>query len=330
LTYGSLAVDFTSFVQSTFFTRSCQTNMTRQDDSLHLPSAISGFLDHLIIDRGLARLTIESYSSDLKGFSKFLSRKGILSPEVIGREEIILFLGMMSARGFSPRTRARKVSCIRSFFRFLFERKYIKEDPTEHLDTPRLPKRIPEYLEPEEVVALLAASNSNTPEGARDQAMFELIYACGLRVSELVSIETYRVDLEMGCVTVMGKGSRERIVPMGIPALNSIMDYMEKVRPLLLGARRSDALFVTRRGQPMTRQSFWKIVKKTSLKAGIKKEISPHTLRHSFATHLVQNDADLRWVQVMLGHSDISTTEIYTHVAKQRLKLLHSSCHPRG
>ncbi len=302
----------------------------KQDKSVDLTSLISEFLDHLIVDEGLARLTIESYGSDLKGFSKFISRKGITKPEKTGKEEILLFLGMMAARGFSPRTRARKISCIKSFFHFLSERGYIQEDPTEHLDTPRIPKRIPEYLEPQEVVDLLAASNSSTPERERDHAMFELIYACGLRVSELVSLEIYRIDLEMGCVTVMGKGSRERIVPMGIPALNAINNYMENVRPLLLRGRISDALFVTRRGKSMTRQSFWKIVKKTALKAGIRKEISPHTLRHSFATHLVQNDADLRWVQVMLGHTDISTTEIYTHVARQRLKQLHSSCHPRG
>ncbi|MBI5251072.1 MAG: site-specific tyrosine recombinase XerD [Desulfomonile tiedjei] len=302
----------------------------KQDKSKDLGTVIAGFLDHLIVDEGLARLTIESYGSDLKGFSKFLSRKGITDVVKIGREEILLFLGMMAARGFSPRTRARKVSCIKSFFRFLNERGYVREDPTEHVDTPRLPKRLPEYLEPQEVIALLSASDTNIPEGARDNAMFELIYACGLRVSELVSLEIYRVDLEMGCVTVMGKGSRERIVPMGIPALNAVIAYMENIRPLLLRGRRSDALFVTRRGKSMTRQSFWKIVKKTTIKAGIRKEISPHTLRHSFATHLVQNDADLRWVQVMLGHADISTTEIYTHVARQRLKQLHTSCHPRG
>jgi integrase/recombinase XerD len=303
--------------------------MTR-DKSSDLKTAIAGFLDHLIVDVGLSRLTIESYGSDLKGFSKFLSRKGMTNPAQIDREQILLFLAMMAARGYSPRTRARKISCVKSFFRYLNERGYLREDPTEHIDTPRLPKRIPEYLEPEEVVVLLSASNTNAPEGARDYAMFELLYACGLRVSELVSLDVYRVDLEMGCVTVMGKGSRERVVPMGIPALDSVLAYIDNTRPLLLGARRSEALFVTRRGKPMTRQSFWKIVKKTALKAGIQKEISPHTLRHSFATHLVQNDADLRWVQVMLGHADISTTEIYTHVAKQRLKQLHASCHPRG
>lgn len=303
--------------------------MKRQTSS-NIGTSIAGFLDHLIIDAGLARLTIESYGSDLKGFSKFLSRKGITNVEKIGREEILLFLAMMAVRGYSPRTRARKVSCIKSFFRFLIERKHVREDPTEHLDPPKLPKRLPEYLEPDEVVALLSASDTSIPEGARDHAMFELIYACGLRVSELVSLEIYRVDLEMGCVTVMGKGSKERIVPMGVPALNALIGYMQNVRPVLLGGRRSDALFVTRRGKPMTRQSFWKIVKKTALKARIRKEISPHTLRHSFATHLVQNDADLRWVQVMLGHADISTTEIYTHVARQRLKQLHEACHPRG
>jgi integrase/recombinase XerD len=291
---------------------------------------VSGYLDHLIVDQGLAELTLQAYSADMKGFVEFLRSRKISTASGIVREEILFYLAFLDSRGMSPRSRARKISCLKGFFRYLMECGLIRENPCDLIDAPRLPKRLPEYLEPEEVERLLAASASTTPEGMRDNAMFETIYATGLRVSELVGLEVYRVDLEMGCVTVMGKGSKERVVPIGIPASRAIMNYLENIRPLILGPSRSDALFVTRRGKSMTRQAFWKIVKKTALRAGITKEISPHTLRHSFATHLVQNDADLRWVQMMLGHADISTTEIYTHVARQRLKQLHASCHPRG
>ncbi len=292
--------------------------------------AVSGFLDHLIVDRGLARLTLESYGSDMKDFTRFVVTRGTCKVAGICREDLLMYLAALDRRGFSARTRARKVSCIRSFFRFLMETGQIAENPSDLIDAPRLPKRIPQYLEPEEVERLLVATDFATLEGKRDATMLELLYATGLRVSELVGLELYRVDLEMGCVTVMGKGSRERVVPIGVPASRSIISYLENVRPRLLRVMRSEALFVTRRGRPMTRQSFWKIVKKAANRAGIRKEISPHTLRHSFATHLVQNDADLRWVQIMLGHADISTTEIYTHVARHRLKQLHTSCHPRG
>lgn len=292
--------------------------------------AISGYLDHLIVDRGLARLTVESYSSDMGGFARFLQAGGVRTIDAIRRENLLVFLAMLDRQGISARSRARKISCIRGFFRFLVERGYLDENPADLIDAPRLPKRIPTYLEPTEVEELLSSADTSTLEGRRDRAMFELLYATGLRVSELVGVELDQVDLEMGCVTVMGKGSRERVVPMGIPASRSIMDYMATSRPPLLHGTRSRALFVTRRGGPMTRQQFWKIIKKGATRAGIKKHISPHTLRHSFATHLVQNNADLRAVQVMLGHSDISTTEIYTHVAQQRLKQLHATCHPRG
>jgi integrase/recombinase XerD len=295
-----------------------------------LDLAVSGYLDHLIVDRGLARLTVESYGSDMKDFSRFLASRGTRNVAGICREDLLMYLAVLDKRGFSARTRARKVSCIKSFFRFALETGQIAENPSDLIDAPHIPKRIPQYLEPEEVERLLVATDYATLEGRRDATMLELLYATGMRVSELVGLELYRVDLEMGCVTVMGKGSRERVVPIGVPASQSIMSYLECVRPRLLGAMRSEALFVTRRGRPMTRQSFWKIVKKTAKRAGIRKEISPHTLRHSFATHLVQNDADLRWVQIMLGHADISTTEIYTHVARHRLKQLHASCHPRG
>lgn len=292
--------------------------------------SIAGFLDHLIVDRGLARLTVEAYGSDLKGLTLFLTRRGRAAVGEICREDLLSYLAMLDREGLAPRSRARKISCIKSFFKFLRDRKDVSEDPSEHIDSPRLMRRIPSYLEPEEVERLLRATDITTLEGRRDHTMLELLYATGLRVSELVGLETYRVDLEVGCVTVMGKGSKERVVPMGIPASRAVIEYLDGVRPVLLGPRRSEALFVTRRGKPMTRQAFWKIVKKTAIAGGIEKEISPHTLRHSFATHLVQNDADLRAVQTMLGHADISTTEIYTHVASHRLKQLHRICHPRG
>ncbi len=298
--------------------------------SIALDLAVSGYLDHLIVDRGLAKLTVEAYGSDLKGFSEFLLQRGIRAPRKVTREDILVFLARLDRQGLGPRTRARKTSCIKGFFHFLMERSQIAEDPTEQIDSPQFPKKIPEYLEPAEVERLLAAVDKSKPEGRRNAAMLELVYASGLRVSELVTVELDRMDLEMGCVIVMGKGSKERVVPMGLAASRALMEYLEKSRPALLGGKRCDALFVTRRGGPMTRQAFWKIVKKTAVAGRISKEISPHTLRHSFATHLVQNDADLRSVQIMLGHADISTTEIYTHVAQHRLKQIHSAIHPRG
>jgi integrase/recombinase XerD len=295
-----------------------------------LDLAIAGYADHLVMERGLAQLTVESYTSDLGGFSAFLRHKGVTAAEVIYRGEILEFLAELDKRGLSARSRARKISAIKGFFRFLVDTGQMGHDPCELVESPALPKRIPAYLEPDEVLRLLRAADVGTLEGRRDETMFELLYASGLRVSELVNLEVFRADLEMGCVMVMGKGSRERVVPIGVPASKSLMAYMDEVRPRLLGTGRSDCLFLTRRGKSMTRQAFWKIVKKTALRAGISKEISPHTLRHSFATHLVQNDADLRVVQLLLGHADIATTEIYTHVAQHRLKKLHGTCHPRG
>lgn len=295
-----------------------------------IETAITGFLDHTLVNRGLAHLTVESYSSDLKDFSMFLKSRNITEPRSIEKEHILLFFDLLNRQRLSTRTRARRLSCLRGLFRFLMETGEIKENPCEHIETPRMAKTIPRYLEQAEVERLIAAADISCPEGVRDNAMIELLYATGLRVSELVGLETYRLDFEMGCVTVMGKGSKERVVPFGLMASKKLIDYYEKVRPLILGPRRSEHLFVTRKGQKMTRQAFWKIIKKIARKADITKEISPHTLRHSFATHLVQNDADLRSVQLMLGHSDISSTEIYTHVAKTRLKELHKRTHPRG
>lgn len=293
-------------------------------------SIIDGFLDYLIVERGLANLTVQSYHADLKGFSNHLENRGQKSLKQINREDILSFLEALYQKSYAPKSTARKISCVKTFFKYLLETGQIKNNPTEYIDSPKLAKKIPQYLEEEEVNRLLAAVDQTTFEGKRDATMLELLYATGLRVSELVNLETYRVDLEIGCVTVLGKGSRERVTPMGAPAAKAILQYLDFVRPALIGHKRSEALFVTRRGKPMTRQAFWKIIKKTAIAACITKEISPHTLRHSFATHMVQNDADLRSVQAMLGHADISTTEIYTHVAQKRLKQIHSKFHPRG
>jgi integrase/recombinase XerD len=292
--------------------------------------ACAGYLDHLIMERGLAQLSVESYAADLTGLTDFLLGRRVKNVGEVCREDLLAFLAMLDGRGLAARSRARKISCIKGFFRYLADTGQIREDPSVLIESPGLPKRIPEYLEIAEVERLLAGVDTSTPEGTRDLTMLELAYATGLRVSELVGLEFSRIDLEVGCVLVMGKGSKERVVPMGVPASRALMKYLDEVRPRLLGWKRSESLFVTRRGTSMTRQAFWKIVKKTALRAGIVKEISPHTLRHSFATHLVQNDADLRAVQLMLGHADISTTEIYTHVAQQRLKSLHTRFHPRG
>jgi integrase/recombinase XerD len=298
--------------------------------SSEIELAVSGYLDHLIVDRGLAFLSVQAYAADIKGFTGFLRQRAIKNITEIQREDILVFLAKLDRDGLGPRTRARKISCIKGFFRFLTESDQIRENPSERLESPALPRRIPHFLDSEEVDRLIAATSNDSLEGIRDYAMLELIYATGLRVSELVGLELSGIDLEMGCVTVMGKGSRERVVPMGIPASRAVAKYLETARPSLARLKRSEFVFLTRRGQSMTRQAFWKIVKKTALRAGINKEISPHTLRHSFATHLVQNDADLRSVQLMLGHSDISTTEIYTHIAQHRLKQVHSSFHPRA
>jgi integrase/recombinase XerD len=305
-----------------------QPNSNKGNSTLDL--AVFSYLDFLIVDLGLAPLTVESYSSDLRQLSQFLLARGVKSPSEIGREHLLSFLESMYRRGLSAGSRARKLSCIRSFFGFLHETKNIPVNPSENIDLPRITRKIPQYLDAAEVEKLLTAAKTETPQGRRDYTMLELAYAAGLRVSELVGLDVYRLNLEMGCVTVMGKGSRERVVPIGVPALTAVMNYLDVVRPLFLGPKRSEALFLSRLGKPMTRQAFWKIIKKITMRAGIKKEISPHTLRHSFATHLVQNDADLRAVQLMLGHVDISTTEIYTHVAKVRLKKVHEKFHPRG
>jgi integrase/recombinase XerD len=236
----------------------------------------------------------------------------------------------VESRHAKPRTTSRLVSSLKRFFQFAVREGLRADDPARDLESPRLPRSLPRSLSEAEVEALLAAPDAATALGLRDRAMLETLYASGLRVSELVDLKIVQVSLDMGVVRVLGKGAKERLTPLGEEAIEWIVRYPREARPELLGGRNSDALFVTARGAPMTRQAFWALVKRHGAKAGIRSSLSPHTLRHAFATHLVNHGADLRVVQLLLGHADISTTQIYTHVARERLKALHRKHHPRG
>jgi len=287
------------------------------------------FVDHLKVERGLAKNTIAAYHQDLQPFVTFLSPSGGESGRAIDPVGIREYLVRINENGMSARTQARFLSALRSFMRFLIEERILSENPAADIDLPKMPRRLPYFLTFEEVERLLSAPDPATLRGARDTAMLHTLYAAGLRVSELVGLELAEVDLEAGFVSVKGKGGKRRLVPLGEVASDWIRRYLEKVRPSW--ARDGEThLFLTHRRRPMTRQGFWKIIKTHARTAGITKPLSPHKLRHSFATHLLDRGADLRSVQVMLGHADISTTQIYTHVTRGRLQKMHADCHPRG
>jgi len=288
------------------------------------------YLDYLTVERGLAANSRASYSGDLQRFHSFLTERGLSLWDQVGPAEVMGYLTRLQAQGIGARSRARLLSTLRGFFKFLVRDHHLEGNPVVHLTSPRLRRHLPDVLSVGEVERLLAQPDRSTPQGQRDAAMLELLYATGLRVSELVSITLGRVNLEVGFLVALGKGSKERIVPMGEVATVALHDYMLEARSRFLRGRLHDALFVTSRGRAMTRQAFWKLVKRYTLKAGIHKRITPHTLRHSFATHLLDRGADLRSVQMMLGHADISTTQIYTHVARERLKRIHHMYHPRA
>jgi len=285
------------------------------------------FIHHLRIEKGLAKNTIESYSRDLTRYFGFLE-KAKLNPLKASQINIMEYVSSL-AGSLSIRSIARNMSSLKAFYRFLVADEKIETNPARLMSNPKLPRRLPGVLSGEEVARLLAAPDASTSRGLRNQAMLELLYASGLRVSELVGLRIGNIDLEAGWVRTIGKGSKERMVPMGSIAQQSLKEYLTHSRPNLLKKRGSSHLFVTSRAKPMSRQAFWKIVKRYSRQVGIKKEISPHSLRHSFATHLLEHGADLRSVQLMLGHSDISTTQIYTHVTRERLKQIHEKYHPR-
>jgi integrase/recombinase XerD len=285
------------------------------------------FIHHLRVEKGLAKNTIESYSRDLTRYFDFLE-KGNLHPLKVSQINIMEYVSCL-AGSLSIRSIARNLSSLKAFYRFLVSDGKIQTNPARLISNPKLPRRLPGVLSGEEVERLLASPDASKGRGLRDRAMLELLYASGLRVSELVGLKIANINLEAGWVRTLGKGSKERMVPIGSKAQQSLRQYLTHSRPILLKKRSSSYLFVTSRAKPLSRQAFWKIIKRYSRLARIRKEISPHSLRHSFASHLLEHGADLRSVQIMLGHADISTTQIYTHVTRERLKQIHEKYHPR-
>ncbi|APG26949.1 site-specific tyrosine recombinase XerD [Syntrophotalea acetylenivorans] len=288
------------------------------------------FLNYLTVEKGLSANTLEAYGRDLSRYVGFLLEKEAHHPDQATATLVLDFLGSLKKSGLSSRSRARTLVALRTFHRFLLAEGYACENPTSQIKAPRTLSSLPKTLSPEEVERLLAAPIGDTPLDLRDRAMFDLLYATGLRVSELVGLKVSDLQLDVGYLTAFGKGGKQRIVPMGESALGELRDYLNMGRPSLVKDRVNSFLFLNRSGNGLTRQGFWKIIKRRALQAGISKNITPHTLRHSFATHLLDNGADLRAVQTMLGHADISTTQIYTHVTRERLKRLHALIHPRG
>jgi integrase/recombinase XerD len=291
---------------------------------------IDEFCDALWLEDGLAKNTLESYRRDLAQFAVWLEKQGGKSLAAASHADLLGYLAHRVRGKAKATTTSRQLSSLKRFYRYCLRQGRIKADPTLKIDTPKLPRSLPKSLTEEDVEGLLGAPDVEQVLGLRDKAMLETIYASGLRVSELVTLKLGQVSQDMGVVRVVGKGSKERLVPLGEEALAWIRRYVREARPRLLAGRASDDLFITARGSAMTRQMFWHLLRRHALMAGLRKPISPHTLRHAFATHLLNHGADLRVVQLLLGHSDISTTQIYTHVARERLKQLHARHHPRG
>lgn len=291
---------------------------------------VEEFINYLSAERGLAKNTLESYGRDLRQFQAFLATDHVDMVKQANRAAIFSYLQSLQVKGRAVSTISRNLAAIKSFYQFLVREKYIDKDPSANLESPKLEKRLPKILSVAEVEELLKQPNNFLPTGMRDRAMLELLYATGIRVSELISLNISDVNLDMGYLKCYGKGSKERIVPVGSIAVKCVQEYINKGRPKLIRTYDEPALFVNHHGNRLTRQGFWKIIKKYAQEAHINKDITPHTLRHSFATHLLENGADLRSVQEMLGHADISTTQIYTHVTRNHLKEVYDKTHPRA
>jgi integrase/recombinase XerD len=290
---------------------------------------IDQFLDAIWLEKGLSENTLSSYRRDLALYDKWLQARGTQAL-LAQKADVLGWLGELATRGQSSRSSARMLSCLRGFYRYWLRENRIAVDPTLNIDSPRLGRSLPKTLSEDDVDLLLAQPDISLPIELRDKAMLELLYACGLRVSELTGLRVHQLSINQGVIKVLGKGSKERLVPMGEEALYWLQQYLQKGRPVLLSGAGADVLFPSRRGTQMTRQAFWYRIKHYAQRAAISAEISPHTLRHAFATHLINHGADLRVVQLLLGHSDLSTTQIYTHVARERMKQLHQQHHPRG
>jgi integrase/recombinase XerD len=301
----------------------------KESNVIDSPAYLQPFLDSLWLESGLSKNTVEAYQRDLLSFAAWLSKDEITLSSAT-REDILRYQGVRLRESRKARSEARLLSSLRRFYRYLCREEIRESDPTTQIESPRLGRPLPEGLTEEEVEALLEQPDIKQNLGLRDRAMLEVLYATGLRVSELVSLTVEQLNMRQGLIRCVGKGNKERLVPLGEVALDWLQQYQIEARPLLLLGHVSEDLFPTRRGKAMTRQAFWYLIKRYAQQAEIKKHLSPHTLRHAFATHLLNHGADLRVVQLLLGHSDLSTTQIYTHVARERLKSLHASHHPRA
>ncbi|MDD4939345.1 MAG: site-specific tyrosine recombinase XerD [Candidatus Omnitrophica bacterium] len=290
---------------------------------------VETFLNYLSVERGLSRNTLISYNDDINAFLDFLKGNSIESLSSTKKNDITDFMLSQKGKGLSANSVARRLAAIKSFYRFLVRERILKSDPSNLVDSPKLWKKIPQTLSANEVDALLAQPNIRTSQGIRDKAVLETLYATGMRVSEAVNLKTQNVNLDVGFLRCIGKGNKERIIPLGKKAIGSIKRYIGSARAEQLKKKESEFLFLSRLGKKISRQSLWKMIKKYAKQARIKKPIKPHILRHSFATHLLERGADLRSVQEMLGHANISTTQIYTHVSGERLKAIHKMYHPR-
>ncbi|MFC3157040.1 site-specific tyrosine recombinase XerD [Gilvimarinus japonicus] len=293
-------------------------------------AVIDAYLDRVWLEKGLSENSLASYRRDLQGFARYLASQDSSLAASLGSQRVLAYLAWRHAKGYTSRSTARLLSCLRGFYRDQVREGLQECDPLVGIESPKLPKSLPKLLTERDVEALLKAPDVSEPVGLRDRAMLEVLYACGLRVSELTGLTVTLLNLRQGVVKVMGKGSKERLVPLGEEANYWLERYIREARPLLVGERPIEVLFPSTRRQMMTRQTFWHRIKHWALVAGIDKPLSPHTLRHAFATHLLNHGADLRVVQLLLGHSDLSTTQIYTHVAQARMQGLHQEHHPRG
>jgi len=295
-----------------------------------LSDLIDGFMSYLSVERGLADNTLLAYRRDLKKYTEHLTQAGIASVAQVKRDKITDYIYAQKKHGLSSSSICRSLAAIKMFHRFLVRERLAKDDPTDLIDTPRMWKRVPDVLSQSEIESIITASEGKDDQSVRDNAILELFYASGMRVSELSNLKMENVNFEVGYVRCLGKGRKERIIPIGRSASQAVQHYCSAVRPKLLKGKVSTDIFLSRLGKRLSRQSIWKMIKRYARKANITKTIKPHTLRHSFATHLLEHGADLRSVQEMLGHADISTTQIYTHVDRERLRSVHKQFHPRG